>query len=183
MHTEPYAGALRRDGQNSATTFPPPLWGRDRERGTTALLLVRINDPISPAPQPFAVLQSGGSSSSVRCGHPSPCPSPTRGEGTMWRAPSHLTQGALRPETCACRSAFAGMTADSLCPRQLKKLHKPFRGNEWRGRASRNLLRHRFSRMMPPNLAQRIHDSFPPPRLHDRTPRARGEPRGRVHDR
>src|SRR5215470_11133487 len=25
--------------------------------------------------------------------HPSPCPSPTRGEGTMWRAPSRLTQG------------------------------------------------------------------------------------------
>src|SRR5690242_3614695 len=81
MHTSRslYAGALRGDGQSNATTFPPPLWGRDRERGTTALLLVRSHDPISPAPQPFAVLRSGEASSSVPCGHPSPCPSPTRG--------------------------------------------------------------------------------------------------------
>src|SRR5262245_31051405 len=31
----------------------------------------------------------------VPCRHPSPCPSPTRGEGTVWHAPSHLMP-------CAC---------------------------------------------------------------------------------
>src|SRR5258708_25162050 len=37
--------------------LPPPLWGRGGERGGNRLSI---------------------------CGHPSPCPSPTRGEGTMW---------------------------------------------------------------------------------------------------
>src|SRR5689334_19351553 len=42
-------------------------------------------------------------------------PSPLVGEGTMWRAPSHLTRYALRPEMCVSGSAFTGATAESHC--------------------------------------------------------------------
>src|SRR5262249_32790955 len=45
----------------------------------------------------------------LRC-RPSAWPSRTRGEGTVWRTPSQLTQCACGtlPEMCACPSASAG---------------------------------------------------------------------------
>src|SRR5215468_5549202 len=42
-------GCCSQVGQSSATSFPPPLWGRDRERGTTASLLARVYKPTNPA--------------------------------------------------------------------------------------------------------------------------------------
>ena len=83
-------------GQSSATPFPPPLWGRDRERGRTALLLAHVYDPISPTECSELSLSSlKRTSRPVHRRHPSPFPSPTRGEGTVRYAPSQLTR-------CAC---------------------------------------------------------------------------------
>src|SRR5262245_49980750 len=82
------------DGQSSATTFPPPLWGRDREGGTTrtAFISSLTSNKCQPScPSPLMRLAS----CSVLRGHPPPCPSPTGGEGTVWRVPSQLMQ-------CAC---------------------------------------------------------------------------------
>ncbi len=39
---------------------------------------------------------TGSASHRVLCRHPSPCPSPTWGEGTVWHAPSQLTTSAIR---------------------------------------------------------------------------------------
>src|SRR5215510_4818352 len=81
-------GCGREVWQSSATPFPPPLWGRDRERGTTALLLVHVYDLTNPAKcrqRSFSSLERA--SRSVHRRHPSPCPSPTRGEGTVGHAP------------------------------------------------------------------------------------------------
>jgi hypothetical protein len=81
-----------------ATRFPPPLWGRDRERGTTALFSVRTYDPTShrsrvgkePLAQRFVAT-------------PLPVPPP---QGGREPCGAHLRTSlcALRPEMCACRS-------------------------------------------------------------------------------
>src|SRR5262249_31073356 len=69
-----------------AATFPPPLWGRDRE---------------------------GGSDKHRTRGHPSPQPSPTRGEGAhrvrrSSNAPPRESFERASKQMCACLSAQAG---------------------------------------------------------------------------
>jgi hypothetical protein len=67
--------AMRR---GRTTTFPPPLWGRDREGGT----------PQTPDPEKRTVFPSTVCSEKPRVAtdseqmaYPPPHPSPTRGEG------------------------------------------------------------------------------------------------------
>src|SRR5690349_15170012 len=79
------------DEQSGATAFPPPLWGRDRESGTAAPLLVSTIQQVRLHAATHHSRVGEAASCSARRGHPSPCPSPTRGEGTVWLAPSHLT--------------------------------------------------------------------------------------------
>src|SRR5947209_6363631 len=94
------------DVKNSATSFPPPLRGRDRERGN--LQAQRL------PPTRFRILSTSklatGESllAEFHC-HPPPCPSPARGEGTMWHAPSH--RAACEPGDVRMPSAFAATNA------------------------------------------------------------------------
>src|SRR6185436_15325285 len=77
-------------GQSSATSFPPPLWGKDRERGTTRTASVFYLTSNKRRDQLLLSLASRA----VLRRHPSPCPSPTRGEGAVGRAPSQHTRCA-----------------------------------------------------------------------------------------
>jgi len=72
-------------GQSSATAFPAPLRGRDREGGgrntpSTKLTLREASAEASELKQTQWVL------------YPPPCPSPAGGEGTVEHASSQLTQ-------------------------------------------------------------------------------------------
>src|SRR5262245_16509376 len=82
-------------GQSGATPFPPPLWERDRERGKAELLLAHVYDLTNPAEcRQCSCSSLERASRSMHRRHPSPCPSPTRGEGTVGHAPSQLAQYA-----------------------------------------------------------------------------------------
>src|SRR5262249_31486770 len=61
-----------------APTFPPPLWGRDRERGGDKH---RIRDQRLAEERPTPLSEEFASTLRI-CIYPSP--SPTRGEGTVW---------------------------------------------------------------------------------------------------
>src|SRR5262249_49010807 len=69
-----------------ATSFPPPLWGRDRERGGDNAPSVRQN--LCRSSMLGSVRSCSRPTSELKHAYcllyPSPCPSPTRGEGTMW---------------------------------------------------------------------------------------------------
>src|SRR6266478_1941849 len=65
--------------------------------------------PVSPIRDSITALSisrtcTGSASHRVLCRHPSPCPSPTWGEGTVWHAPSQLTTSAIRD---VCMHALA----------------------------------------------------------------------------
>jgi hypothetical protein len=62
--------------QSSATTFPLPLWGRDRERVQQRYCWFISNDPTSPAKCSQPCRDTGTSLTLSVRGHPSPCPSP-----------------------------------------------------------------------------------------------------------
>src|SRR5256885_7124092 len=83
-------------GQSGATAFPPPLWGRDRERGTTALPLyisaIFICAIHKCRQMQRAVVLESVHEASLALGASWPPLSPTRGEGTVGHAPSQLTQ-------------------------------------------------------------------------------------------
>src|SRR4051794_23945584 len=75
----------------SATAFPPPLRGRDREGGRTrqgsrSLFHSRQIQSVTLSCSPRRICLAPSP-----CRHPSPCPSPARGEGTVWLASSPLT--------------------------------------------------------------------------------------------
>jgi hypothetical protein len=76
-------------GQSSPTAFPPPLWGRDRERGATSTAFV-LKAKKDKGRKCLGSLRTRPALLSVLCRHPSPCPSPTRGEGTLWHGPLQL---------------------------------------------------------------------------------------------
>src|SRR5215470_14384955 len=63
-------------GASNAYAIPLPLWGRDRERGRTRTASVCL--------LLFVSLQTSRALRSVFGSEASPCPSPTRGEGTLW---------------------------------------------------------------------------------------------------
>src|SRR6476620_2998239 len=74
---------------------PSPLAGEGQGGGyNSAASGFLSNDPANPAKccSPLSVSSLGRDSSSALRRHPSPCPSPARGEGTVWHAPSHLTR-------------------------------------------------------------------------------------------
>src|SRR4029453_16743831 len=79
------------DGQSRAPTFPPPLWGRDREGGTTRTASVWYLMSIKTQPL-LSSLFAALASLAAFYRPPPPCPPPTWGEGTVRRAPSQLTQ-------------------------------------------------------------------------------------------
>jgi len=96
-----------------ATAFPPPLWGRDRERGTGEQEIQRHFAGVSMLEDVEQNCSTWNARTDLRaCGHPSPCPSPTRGEGTMWhRRLQHerciigTAGGKHRPLGCMHRGA------------------------------------------------------------------------------
>src|SRR5437870_4879405 len=81
-------------GQNSATSFPPPLRGRDREGGASGIGSVpnpKLDDKRGLQRSRNSSQRTGPASSLVRCRYPPPCPSPARGEGTVWHELSQIT--------------------------------------------------------------------------------------------
>src|SRR6266700_7376021 len=80
------------------TRFPPPLWGRDRERGgdkAPSAKLVLCTNSGTTAGCTCCTLRT---QQMQRVLYPSPCPSPTRptrGEGTLWRC-SAQRQASIR---------------------------------------------------------------------------------------
>src|SRR5262245_19755580 len=87
-------------GQSSATAFPPPLRGRNREGGTTSTESVYCTGRTNNR---SGVLASGVRANEyvrAQC-HPPPCPSPAGGEGTVWHAPSQLARCPCgKPRLC-----------------------------------------------------------------------------------
>src|SRR5262245_17687810 len=95
-------------GQSGATAFPPPLWGRDRERGTTSTA-------------PVSYLRSNKCRQRVRvcaannpaqCLVATPLPVPPP-QGGREPCGAHLRNSNApcprnAPEMCACPSASAG---------------------------------------------------------------------------
>src|SRR5262245_57633208 len=83
-----------RGAKSGATAFPPPMRGRDREGGTTSTAVVSnpIPDKRHSKTPYLQNLRAKAASRTVRRRHPPPCPSPAWGEGTVWHAPSQLTQ-------------------------------------------------------------------------------------------
>src|SRR5258705_11668898 len=103
-------------------SVPSPHVGEGQGGGTTGTASVCYADPTN--------IRSRFLSSSrlVFHRHPPPCPSPTWGEGTVWRAPSQLS--AADSEMCACPSACAGTTAASFVPNTLERPGSHLRGDE-----------------------------------------------------
>src|SRR5262245_27385569 len=112
-------------GQGSATTFPPPLWGRDRERGTTALLLVQIYDSASPTKCNWPYCRVGRASR-FSASWPSPSLSPPH-KGGGNDAASTFAPHTMRPcvQRCSCfrgddteiyRSALLSARCQSKAP-------------------------------------------------------------------
>src|SRR5262245_42899431 len=68
-----------------APRFPPPLWGRDRDRGGDDAPSARLV-PDTRTTDGFAWrdLSDRRYEPEAALLYPSPCPSPTRGEGTLW---------------------------------------------------------------------------------------------------
>src|SRR5262249_18449367 len=90
-------------GQGGGTGFPPPLRGRDRERGAECTAFVSYLGLDKCSEPSLLNLRTRLVSHSVLCLHPSPCPSPTRGEGTVWRAPSQIARCDCGPLKVSAR--------------------------------------------------------------------------------
>src|SRR5215467_12004592 len=112
------------DGQSRATSFPPPLWGRDRERGTARTASASFLRP-NNCKSSFSSLCTALALHSVPRRHPSPCPSPTIraftpvcdglwGEGTVRRAPSQLTHRACGTHQSICTARDCSLIALAL---------------------------------------------------------------------
>ena len=105
---------LSGDGQSSATSFPPPLWGRDRERGGDKHRPRGSSRPQTRKRWLAAFIGSQHETDPVRVFTPLPVP-PPQGGREPWGA--HLRNSRNKsadglPEMCACPSACAGTTAE-----------------------------------------------------------------------
>src|SRR5262249_54300600 len=108
--------------KSGATAFPPPLWGRDREGGTTRTAVISIPMPgecrfKTPDTRNLHSqnLRVEAASRALRCRHPLPCPSPNIraftpvfagywGEGTVWHPSSQLSAEYFARACCSIQS-------------------------------------------------------------------------------
>src|SRR5262245_17928142 len=105
MHTSPNVGHshIVCVAKMRAPRFPPPLWGRDRERGGDDAPSARlVPDTRTTAGCTWPDLSDRSYEPEAALLYPSPCPSPTRGEGTLWHRSAHLQQCTRVPLRYVC---------------------------------------------------------------------------------
>src|SRR5690348_6801686 len=118
MHTSLDAGRMVRGVKMSATWFPSTLWERDRERGGDKALRARLLPIVKRRTAGGRDLSDRGYEPKAALLYPSPCPSPTRGEGTLWHCSAHLpaTHPRAAPKCVHALARKRGPRATNAAP-------------------------------------------------------------------